>query len=764
VKDKDKTKDQLLMELVKLRQRIIDLDKSEIQCNRAEEEIHLMLTITQAISEVQDFHSALEIILVKVCETTGWNYGEAWIPDRDGRGIECSKPWYCSDENLEKFRKFNEKLNFPASIELPESVQVSKKPEYIPDISVARDDIFLCFKNAREAGLKACLSIPIITDNRVLAVLVFFMFETHEEDKRMAEIVSSVAIQLGSMIQRKHAEEALRESDVRYRSLFENSRDFIFTVSPEGMITSLNPAFEMMTGLSRDEWLGKNFEPLVHPDDLPFAMEKFQRFFNGESQPSSIEIRIFSKSGENVMLDVSMVPQTQNGKVVNGLGIARNITEHKRTIEQIQEQTSLLRKEIVDRKRAELLLRRAHTKLEIRVKERTAELAEANEELQAEIVERKRAEEKRRESEEKYLNLFDNANDAVITINLQESITSWNRSAERIFRWKANEVAGKNLKKLIVPSDMHAGREQIWRDALAGKDVTEFETTCLRKEGSRIDVSLTFSPIINAYQNIIGLSVIIRDITERKKTEQILLENERLISASKARSEFLTIMSHELRTPLTAVIGYSIILQGTGLGKLNKKQSFLVDNILASSKHLLDLINNFLDLARIEAGKLELVLEEIFLPDIINEILKLVKENAVEHNIILKKKIDPELKSVMADRRTIKQILFNLLSNAIKFRKQEGGIVTLSAKREGDMAKISVSDTGIGIKEEEIPRLFQKFEQLDTGISRKYDGSGLGLAITKQLVELHGGKISVESKYGEGSTFTFLLPLKEKVE
>ncbi len=255
----------------------------------------------------------------------------------------------------------------------------------------------------------------------------------------------------------------------------------------------------------------------------------------------------------------------------------------------------------------------------------------------------------------------------------------------------------------------------------------------------------------------------IEDITERKKMEGQRLENERLISANKARSEFLTIMSHELRTPLTSVIGYSIILEGKTQGELNEKQTLFVDNILKSSKHLLDLINNFLDLAKTEAGKQqEMVFEEISVPDAINEIFDLIKENAIVHDIILRKEFDPEMLSIQAGRRALKQMLFNLLSNAIKFSKKEGGIITVSTKRENDMVKISVADTGIGIKEEDIPRLFQKFEQLDSGISRKYDGTGLGLAITKQLVDMHGGKIWVESKYGEGSNFIFLLPIGGK--
>jgi len=134
----------------------------------------------------------------------------------------------------------------------------------------------------------------------------------------------------------------------------------------------------------------------------------------------------------------------------------------------------------------------------------------------------------------------------------------------------------------------------------------------------------------------------------------------------------------------------------------------------------------------------------------------------MDHNVILKTEFDPEIEFIEADKQRFKQVLFNLLSNAVKFSMEEGGTVTITAKKEGDMAKVSVSDTGIGIKEEIINKLFQKFEQLDPGISKKYGGTGLGLAITKQLVEMHGGKIWAESKFGEGSTFTFLIPLKAK--
>jgi PAS domain S-box-containing protein len=250
-----------------------------------------------------------------------------------------------------------------------------------------------------------------------------------------------------------------------------------------------------------------------------------------------------------------------------------------------------------------------------------------------------------------------------------------------------------------------------------------------------------------------------QDITDLKKAEMMRVENEQLALASKTKSEFLANMSHELRTPLNSIIGFSELLKQNTNGELNEKHRHFIDNIHTSGKFLLNLINDILDLSKVEAGKLELVIEKISVPRVIDETLSLIKEKAANHNLHLKKELDPSLVFIDADQQRVKQVLFNMLSNALKFSKPEGGTITITVKKEGEMARFSVSDTGIGIKEEDIDKLFRTFEQLDSGITKKYGGSGLGLAISKRLVELHGGKIWVESKYGEGSTFHFTLPL-----
>jgi len=223
-------------------------------------------------------------------------------------------------------------------------------------------------------------------------------------------------------------------------------------------------------------------------------------------------------------------------------------------------------------------------------------------------------------------------------------------------------------------------------------------------------------------------------------------------------------MSHELRTPLNAIIGFSELLKMKIHGNMSEKQESYVDNIRYGSKHLLNLISDILDLSKVEAGKMDLIIEKISVSETINEVLNLINENAAKNRIKIKKEFDPQLEFMEVDKLRIKQILFNLLSNAVKFSKQEGGTVTVTTKKEDDMAKISVSDTGIGIREEDMNKLFNEFHQLDSGITRKYGGFGLGLAITNKLVELHGGKMMVESKYGYGSTFTFLLPLKANMK
>jgi len=263
---------------------------------------------------------------------------------------------------------------------------------------------------------------------------------------------------------------------------------------------------------------------------------------------------------------------------------------------------------------------------------------------------------------------------------------------------------------------------------------------------------------------------------QRKEAEEARLQAE---AANKAKSDFLANMSHELRTPLNAVLGFSEVLQDELFGKLNEKQHEYIKNIYSSGNHLLSLINDILDLAKVEAGALELDVSGFSLKETLDSSMTMLKEKAMKHSISLTLDVRPDADiSIEADERKFKQIMFNLISNAVKFT-QDGGDVHVSARKvtppflpldkgrvggvmpDGDFIEISVVDTGIGIRPEDIPKLFKEFTQLEFAYAKNYEGTGLGLALTKRLVELHGGKIWIESEYGKGSRFIFVIPVRQ---
>jgi signal transduction histidine kinase len=230
-----------------------------------------------------------------------------------------------------------------------------------------------------------------------------------------------------------------------------------------------------------------------------------------------------------------------------------------------------------------------------------------------------------------------------------------------------------------------------------------------------------------------------------------------LEAASRHKSEFLANMSHELRTPLNAIIGFSEVLNERMFGDLNAKQAEYIQDILASGRHLLSLINDILDLSKVEAGRMELELGSFDLPATLENALTLVKERAARHAIDIHLTVGAGLGAVVADERKIKQVLLNLLSNAVKFTP-DGGRIAVSAALGDGMVEIAVSDTGIGVAPGDQSTIFEEFRQAGSDHGRKQEGTGLGLALTKKLVELHGGQIWVKSQVGQGSTFTFTLP------
>ncbi len=232
-----------------------------------------------------------------------------------------------------------------------------------------------------------------------------------------------------------------------------------------------------------------------------------------------------------------------------------------------------------------------------------------------------------------------------------------------------------------------------------------------------------------------------------------------LETASRHKSEFLANMSHELRTPLNAIIGFSQVLRQRLFGEVNEKQEEYLDDILSSGNHLLSLINDVLDLSKVEAGQVELEVATFSLREALERGVVMVRERASKSDVRLSLELAPDVDIVRGDERRVRQVVFNLLSNAVKFTPP-GGSVSVAATRVDAEVQVSVTDTGAGIAPEDQERIFEEFQQTDVGVQQR-EGTGLGLALSKRLVELHGGRIWVESELGQGSRFVFTLPTEE---
>ena len=269
---------------------------------------------------------------------------------------------------------------------------------------------------------------------------------------------------------------------------------------------------------------------------------------------------------------------------------------------------------------------------------------------------------------------------------------------------------------------------------------------------------------VQIFDDMQQLNFVLEDEVEKATTElrsandDLQLANQDIQAASQMKTQFLAHMSHELRTPLNAIIGFSEILEDQTFGPMNERQERYIGNILKSSRHLLALINDILDLTKVEAGKMELLTTDFLFQDCLRQVLEMLDPLSRNKAINLICDVPDEFSPIQADEGRMRQILFNLLSNAIKFTPEGGDVSVLVALIENDIVQVQVKDTGIGIKQEHQDLIFSEFRQVDESYARRYEGTGLGLALTKRLVELHGGTISVESEEGKGSTFTFTFP------
>ena len=491
-----------------------------------------------------------------------------------------------------------------------------------------------------------------------------------------------------------------------------------------------SPRWKQMRGFS-DQEIGDSPDECIsriHPDDYHRFMRTLDEHVLGESEFFEIEYRSQCKDGSYLwVLDRGQTVKNQAGKATRFIGFETDISD------------------------------------------------------------RKHSEEKLQKSEQRYRALMDNASDAIFLADDQGNLIEANHKAEVLLGYTREELSKLHVSQIHPLDSLKAVREH-FQGVVEGIATSMLESFVLRKDGSQVPVEITGSRI-ELDETFIAQGIF-RDISDRKDYEhQLELANAELIRATRLKDEFLANMSHELRTPLNSILGMSEGLLEGILGAINQRQTQAIAAIEKSGRHLLSLINDILDLSKIEAGKLELEITKVNILQLCQSSLNFVKHQAFKRQIQLRANLSQNIGEMSLDERRLRQVLINLLSNAVKFTPI-GGRVILDVHYEPieiNLAEhisltrvpiqprpnsvlefcpledrfylcLSVTDTGIGIDPLDQVKLFKPFVQIDSSFNRKYEGTGLGLALVKQIVEMHGGDITLRSQIGEGSCFTVRLP------
>jgi PAS domain S-box-containing protein len=698
--DKNKTKEQLINELVGLRQSITGLKELETRQKRVEKEIRLLLTLTRAISESEDLQAALEIALKKVCEATGWDYGEAWIPGMDGPVLELSPVWHSNNKNLEKFRKLSEKFTFPPGIGLPGRIWLSKQHEWIPDVSLSPNTIYPRVQIAMDAGLRASLGVPIISREHVLAVLVFFMLESHEKDKQLVDIVSAVAAQLGTIIQRKQVEEdLLKEKDFSDMAI-DSLPGIFYLFDDQSRFLRWNENFEKISGYSAEEISRMNPLDFFVGEDRGIIEQRIQEVF--VKGRSTAEADFVSKDGHKIpYLFTGTRVTLDRTQCLLGMGIC--------------------------------------------------------------TIERKRAEEELRKAEVKYRSIFENAIEAIYQTRLDGRIMSANPAFARALGYASpQELIAKvtNVQKLYVDPGR---RDELIRLIQAQGFVENFEVQFYCKEG-KIVWFLLNTRILRDSSGIVCFEGTATDITDRKRAgEEILKLNRELEQhiiqlgeANKELEAFSYSVSHDLRAPLRAIDGFSNLLLKKHADKLDEEGKRVLNIIRINTQKMGELIDNLLTLSRI--GRKEMVLSDIDMCELAKDICEELR--AISPSRVLQFNIKT-LPVAVGDIRMIRQVFVNLLSNALKFtRSREIAVVEIRGWSEKNENIYYVKDNGVGFDMQYSDQLFGVFQRLHS--EKDFEGTGVGLAIIQRIIYRHGGRVWAEGKVDGGATFYFTLPIKEK--
>jgi PAS domain S-box-containing protein len=543
----------------------------------------------------------------------------------------------------------------------------------------------------------------------------------------------------------------IREAEEKYRGIVNNAVMGVYQVTDEGKFLLANPSMARMFGFKS-------------PEEFLTSVPNISQFYVHSEDRAQILTHMKTKG----FVDEVEIQFRRRDKETIWVSASARIVKDKPG-ETIYEGFML---DITDRKRAEEEIKKHQDHLEELVEERTTELRIINEELEREIDERKKAEEAIHNSEQRLSDIIDFLPDATFVIDKEGRVILWNRAMEELTEVKAENMLGKGDHEYAIP--LYGERRPTLIDQLSRRDKRIVKEYLLFREEEDTLFSESYHPDLRpggAYLSgaahslcdtkgeVIGAIESSRDITWRIETEKELTEaNIRLKELDQLKSMFLASMSHELRTPLNSIIGFiSWLLMGME-GDLNEEQTKQLTMAKNSADHLLNLVNDILDISKIESGKLDISIEEFEIAEVVKDVAAAVLPQAKDKGLELHVDVTERIK-LKSDTQRVKQVLLNLVSNAVKFTDHGKIKIRVEASGTGNL-EIIVLDKGIGIREEDMDKLFEPFQQIDMSYTKEHEGTGLGLYLCKKLLDLLHGDISVKSESGKGSEFKVTLPLK----
>jgi PAS domain S-box-containing protein len=712
---------------------------------RAGDESALLKSTSLAIAGATTFERALQVVLSRVCEMTGWATGEAWLPDRDGSRLGRGAVAEGSDERLRRFHEASESYAFAPGEGLPGRVWQSRRAEWLKDVSTSPH--FLRAGLAVECGLKAAVVVPAIADGEVVAVLCFYHYEVRTEDAALVELVSAVAAQLGSLIRRRRSEAHLRRVTAQHTALLNNIPDLAWLKDRDSRYVAVNEAFARKYGLAAEEIIGRSDRDIYPAEVAERYIEEDRRVLERGERMVIEERDLHVEGGVRYFETIKTPFRADDGDFAGTVGVARDVTERKRREdhERLLADAGLTLASSLDfrdtvRSVARLVVPHLGTWCVVDI------LDDEGRFRSAEIVAATPA-------TEELLRLMRSSH-PLHSIEGRSPICEVARAGEprilpRITDAVLHDATDSNAEHLALLRRLGPVSSMIVPLITRGRTVGVLTVSTSQQGRTYGERDLALVQKLARYAALaIDNAMLYRQAQEaQEKAEE----------AVRARNEMLAVVAHDLRNPLTAISLISSLLE-TG------DQQGAPEDHLRTIQQLTDqmdrLIQDLLDLRRLEVGALPLQPTPLAARSALEAIVNTLAPVAAENDVGLEILESPSDLQVNADPDRLQQVLSNLVGNAIKF-SPAGARVALRAGAEDGEVVFAVTDRGPGIADDHLPHLFEQFWQAE-GERRR--GAGLGLTIAKGIVEAHGGRIRVESALGKGSTFFVALPAATPAE